>query len=146
VIRRATREDADAIAAVEVRAFRHAYVDILDAQYLSELDPDARSHEWRDAVAQPDRVVLVAELEDRVVGYASVRDDGDLRTLYVDPFAQGAGVGALLLAEAERAGARSLEVFEANGHARAFYEARGWRLDAVAGAWLGHALVKYVKQ
>jgi GNAT superfamily N-acetyltransferase len=73
--------------------------------------------------------VWVAEFEERVVGYASVRDDGDLRTLYVDPVAQGAGVGTRLLAEAERAGANSLQVFEANHHARRFYEDRGWQAD-----------------
>jgi len=145
VIRQATREDAAAIAAVEVRAFRHAYVDILDAQYLAELDPDARAEEWRESLAQPDRTVLVAELEDRVVGYASVRADGSLRMLYVDPFAQGAGVGTQLLAEAERAGARELEVFAANGHGRRFYEARGWRLDGEAGAWRDRPLVKYAR-
>jgi len=145
VIRRATRDDAEAIAAIEVRAFRHAYADILDPHYLAELDADARAEEWRTTLRAADRLVFVAELDGRVVGYASVRPDGDLRMLYVDPFAQGAGVGTQLLEAAERAGARELDVFEANGHGRGFYEARGWRLAGEAGAWLDRPLVKYVK-
>ena len=145
MIRRATPADAEAIAAVEVRAFRHAYADLLDPQFLAELDPDVEGQEWRDALAKDDRVVFVAELEGRVVGYASVREDGQLRTLYVDPFAQGAGVGTQLLAEAERAGARELEVFEANGHGRRFYEARGWRLAGVAGEWRDRRVLRYLR-
>jgi ribosomal protein S18 acetylase RimI-like enzyme len=145
VIRGATVADADGIAAVEVRTFRHAYGDILDPRFLAELDPSARAEEWREALGSDDRVVFVAEIDARVVGYASVRDDGDLRTLYVDPVAQGAGLGTRLLAEAERAGARTLEVFEANGHGRRFYEARGWRDDGPSGAWLDRPLRRYVR-
>jgi GNAT superfamily N-acetyltransferase len=144
VIRRATVGDADAIAAVGVRAFRRAYVDILEPQYLDELDPSDWAREWRDALEDGSRVVLVAEVEGRIVGYASVRGDGDLRTLYVDPVAQGAGIGTQLLAEAEAAGARTLEVFEANGHGRRFYEARGWRDDGPAGSWMDRPLRRYV--
>jgi GNAT superfamily N-acetyltransferase len=145
VIRRATRDDAAAIAQVLVRSWRHAYADILDPEFLADLDPAAIAAEWREAIGAEDRTVWVAEFEGRVVGYASVRDDGDLRTLYVDPVAQGAGVGTRLLAEAERAGANSLQVFEANHHARRFYEDRGWRADRPDGDWLGRPLLRYVR-
>jgi GNAT superfamily N-acetyltransferase len=144
VIRRATPADAAGIAAVEVRVFRHAYGDILDPEYLHDLDPAVRAEEWRDVLARQDRAVWVADVEGRVVGYASVRAD-ELRTLNVDPGAQGAGVGTQLLAEAEAAGARELEVFAANGHGRHFYEARGWRDAGSAGAWLDRPLRRYVK-
>jgi ribosomal protein S18 acetylase RimI-like enzyme len=144
VIRRATRDDAAGIAAVEVRTFRHAYAEILEPGFLADLDPVRRAGEWRDTLARADRVVWVAESEGRVVGYASIRD-GELRTLYVDPVAQGAGVGTRLLAEAEAAGACELEVFDANGHGRRFYESRGWRDEGVAGEWLGLALRRYVR-
>jgi ribosomal protein S18 acetylase RimI-like enzyme len=145
VIRRARGADADAIAAIEVRAFRHAYADILEPQFLSDLDPAARAEEWRETLGRGDRDVFVAEVQERVVGYVSVRADGDLRMLYVDPVAQGAGVGTQLLAEAERAGARALEVFAANGHGRRFYEARGWKDTGPAGAWLDRPLRRYVR-
>jgi GNAT superfamily N-acetyltransferase len=145
VIRPATRDDAAGIGAVLARTFRHAYADILDAQYLADLDPDALAGEWRAAFDRGDRVVFVAELDDRIVGFTSIRDDGNLRTLYVDPVAQGAGLGTRLLAAAEQAGARELEVFAANGHGRRFYEARGWRDGGDAGEWLGQPLRRYVR-
>jgi ribosomal protein S18 acetylase RimI-like enzyme len=144
VIRRATADDAADLAAVEVRTFRHAYADILDPEFLADQDPVARAEEWRKHLQLDDRAVWVAEVEGRVVGYASVRDQ-ELRMLYVDPFAQGAGVGSELLAQAEAAGACELEVFEANGHGRYFYEARGWRDAGPAGAWLDRPLRRYVK-
>ena len=79
-----------------------------------------------------------------VVGFASL-SGAKLTTLYVDPFAQGAGVGTRLLVEAEAAGARELEVFAANGHGRHFYEARGWSDDGAAGEWLDRPLRRYVR-
>jgi GNAT superfamily N-acetyltransferase len=144
VIRRATAADARGIAAVEVRAFRHAYADILEPQYLAEMDVDEEAAAWAASLAEPDRVAWVAEAEGRVVGYASIRDD-ELRTLYVDPAAQGAGLGTRLLAEAQSAGARCLYVFDANGHGRRFYESRGWQDAGEDGEWLGLALRRYVR-
>jgi GNAT superfamily N-acetyltransferase len=90
-------------------------------------------------------VFWVDEVDGRVVGYASVRERA-LTTLYVDPVAQGAGVGTRLLAEAEAAGAAELEVFEANGHGRRFYEDRGWRDAGPAGEWLDRPLRRYVRR
>jgi GNAT superfamily N-acetyltransferase len=107
------------------------------------MDRDDETTAWTETLARTDRVVWVAEAEGRVVGYASLRDD-ELRTLYVDPVAQGAGLGTRLLAEAEAAGARQLYVFDANGHGRRFYESRGWRDDGEDGEWLGLPLRRYV--
>ena len=63
----------------------------------------------------------------------------------MDPAAQGAGVGSALLAEAQAAGARELRVLEANGHAREFYEARGWRDDGEGGIYRGRPTRRYVR-
>jgi ribosomal protein S18 acetylase RimI-like enzyme len=144
VIRRATRADAAAIARVEIRTFRLAYEELLDPGFLDDLDPAERAAKWDEVLARRGTEVWVAEEGSAVVGYASVTD-GRLTTLSVDPVAQGAGVGTALLGEAERAGARSLQVFEANGHARHFYEDRGWRLAGEDGEWLERPLVRYVK-
>jgi ribosomal protein S18 acetylase RimI-like enzyme len=144
VIRRATPADAEALAGVEMRTFRRAYADILDAQFLADMDLAERTGVWERALAQDGQRLWLAEVEGRVVGYAVVRD-ALLRALYVDPVAQGAGVGSELLAQAEAAGARELEVFEANGHGRHFYEGRGWRDAGPAGEWLGRPLRRYVR-
>jgi ribosomal protein S18 acetylase RimI-like enzyme len=144
VIRRATPEDAAGIAAVLVRSWRRDYADIVGPQFLAELDVEERARKWREWLDSDGATAWVAEDRDRVVGFASLRD-AKLTTLYVDPVAQGAGVGTRLLAAAEAAGARELEVFEANGHGRHFYEARGWRDDGEAGEWLDQPLRRYVK-
>jgi len=144
VIRRATPGDAAGIAAVLVRAWRRAYADIVDPQVLDELDVDDRAQKWREWLDGNEALAWIAEEGGRVVGFASVRD-AKLTTLYVDPIAQGAGVGTRLLAEAEAAGARELEIFEANGHGRHFYEARGWLDDGPSGEWLDRPLRRYVK-
>ena len=144
MIRRATPDDAPAIAAVHVRSWRRAYEDVVDAHVLAELDVDERAERWRGWLGDEEALVWVAEEGGRVVAFASLRG-AKLTTLYVDPFAQGAGVGTRLLTAAEAAGARELEVFEANGHGRRFYEARGWRDDGEAGEWLDRPLRRYVR-
>jgi ribosomal protein S18 acetylase RimI-like enzyme len=144
VIRRATPDDAAGIAAVHVRSWRRDYADIVDPQVLAELDVGERTAKWRGWLDGDEALAWVAQEGDRIVGFASLRD-AKLTTLYVDPVAQGAGVGTGLLAEAEAAGARELEVFEANGHGRHFYEARGWLDDGPSGEWLDRPLRRYVK-
>lgn len=145
MIRRATPADADAIAGVLVRSWRRDYVDILDAHVLADLDAGERAATWRAWLGDAALQVWVADAQGRVVGFASLHG-AKLMTLYVDPVAQGAGVGTQLLAQAEAAGARELEVFAANGHGRRFYEARGWRLDGRSGEWLDRPLVRYVRK
>jgi ribosomal protein S18 acetylase RimI-like enzyme len=144
VIRRAAPDDAPAIAAVLVRAWQRDYADIVDPQVLAELDVEERTQVWRGWLGDDEVLVWVAEEGGRVVGFASLRG-AKLTTLYVDPFAQGAGVGTQLLAAAEAAGASELEVFEANGHGRHFYEARGWSDAGASGEWLDRPLRRYVR-
>jgi putative acetyltransferase len=143
VIRPATPQDAEAIAAVQDRSWRRAYADLLDPRAFDEMS-DARPERWRQFLADPDARAWVLEVEGRIVGFAGLRGR-ELRSLYVDPAAQGAGAGSALLAHAEAAGACELEVFEGNGHGRAFYEARGWRDDGPAGEWLDRRLRRYIR-
>ena len=144
MIRRAAPADAQALAGVELRTFRRAYADLLDPQFLADMDLAERTAAWERALAERDQRLWVAEIEGRVVAYAVLRG-AHLRALYVDPMAQGAGVGTRLLTEAEAAGARELEVFEGNGHGRLFYEDRGWRDAGPAGEWLDRPLRRYVR-
>jgi GNAT superfamily N-acetyltransferase len=136
VIRPATAADARALAELEVRAWRWAYVDIVAEPDM--ITVEERERRWTSA---PVAGAFVAEVGGRVVGVVQVGPDcedpalGLLRGLAVEPAAQGAGVGAALydhavawLREAGFAEA-VLWVFEANGHARGFYERRGWTAD-----------------
>lgn len=152
VIRGATTADAGAIGALHVRAWRRGYADIVDAQILDEMEPEGRAARWATILAAQDSKTLVAEVAGALCGFASVgtsreehapAGEGELCALYVDPAAQGAGVGTALLAAAEQAlrdrGDTSavLRVFTENGLARRFYARHGWTW--VPGSELPHS-------
>jgi ribosomal protein S18 acetylase RimI-like enzyme len=142
VIRPATLEDAAGIARVHVRAWRRAYPDILDPQILDDLSVEEFAQRWTGLLGDPGSRAWVCEVDGAVRGFASVRDS-EMTTLYVDPAAQGAGVGTALLREATDAGARTLQVLEANGEGRRFYERRGWAPTGPGEDWRGLATVRY---
>jgi GNAT superfamily N-acetyltransferase len=141
VIRPATVADARALAELEVRAWRWAYVDIVAEQDM--ITVDEREARWSSAVAIEG--AFVAEVGGRVVGTVQLGPDGEdpslglLRGPDVEPAAQGAGIGTALyehaVAQLRAAGFTEavLWVFEANGHARGFYERRGWTVDGATG-------------
>jgi GNAT superfamily N-acetyltransferase len=144
VIRAATEADAPAIAEIQARAWRWAYSDFVDHDDMPVADE--RLERWRAHVARGG--VRVFDQDGTVVGYAGVAEN-QLTSLYVEPGAQGAGVGGRLLDDAQerlRAGGHAvawLWVFVANAEGRAFYERRGWRPvgDPVrAEHWVGEAL------
>lgn len=129
MIRPATAADARAIAELEVRAWRWAYVDFVAEEDMPAVDE--RVARWagpRDASA------FVAEVEGRIVGVVEVGGDA-ITGLYVEPAAQGAGLGTSLYdfaCEHLRAAGYAEPVawiFEGNGHARGFFERRGWAPD-----------------
>jgi GNAT superfamily N-acetyltransferase len=141
VIRAATVDDAAVIASIQARGWRHAYADIVDPEHMP--DPAESEPRWRELLADPARDAIVCEAEATVAGFAAFgpsRDpgagSGELYAIYVEPSAQGAGVGKVLIAAAvDGLRARGfadamLWTLEGNGLARAFYERHGWTLDA----------------
>jgi GNAT superfamily N-acetyltransferase len=152
-IRPARPDDVQTLAEVQVRAWRWAYTDIIGEEHMPTVEE--REARWRDIDLAG---VAVWDQDGVLAGFASVgasRDEdaepstGEVYALYVDPPAQGAGVGAALLDDAvarlHDRGHRdaTLWVFTANGHARGFYEARGWRRDGRTGEWLGAGGMRY---
>lgn len=109
-VRPARPADAEAMGAVQARAWRGGYADVLDPEALDRLTPQALAGPWRQALTDPPtrkHKVLVACAGSAVVGFAAVapgRDpdatmaDGDLVVLVVDPAHRGAGHGSRLLA------------------------------------------------
>jgi len=146
VLRRATSADAATLAAIHGRAVLLAYEDFVPYDELTRYDQGELTAHW-SAVAGGSigHQVLVAATADDVprgfVVFGASRDadrprDGELSTLYVDPPAQGAGLGGELHGAALDALRDSgftdagVWVYEENGHARGFYERLGWELDA----------------
>jgi ribosomal protein S18 acetylase RimI-like enzyme len=141
MIRAATVADARAIGALQLRAWLRAYEDIVDGSVLAGYDVDGREARWVENLTAAESTTLVAEVGGRVCGFVSVGADraedtdpatGEIWALHVDPPAQGAGQGGELLSSGETQLRQSgyaravLRVFRDNGHARGFYEGRGW--------------------
>jgi GNAT superfamily N-acetyltransferase len=122
-LRSARTDDAPAVADV----FLSAHADAMP--YLPELHTDAETRVWIRDVVLTGCEVVVAEVGDRVAGFAAL-DADMLAHLYVHPDFQRRGIGDALLALAKelRPGGFRLWVFQRNTDARHFYERRGLRL------------------
>ena len=118
MIRRATPDDAEAVAEVFTRSF--GTLDFLPKLHTPEED---RAH-MAKIVSEQD--VWVAVEDGSVEGFIAF--ERDLGTFfYVEPEAQKRGVGSALFEHVcgERPGGFTFWVFQANEPARRFYERRG---------------------
>lgn len=134
-IRNAQIGDARAIAELLCNIDDHPH---WKERGVNELEQTVReSLEW----SNPQRLVLVAELENRVVGYGVVywqqllfsRKEGYVSELFIHSDASGKGVGTSLLrrmeAEAVAQHCRRLTLVnfkDVESYRRGFYSSRGW--------------------
>jgi GNAT superfamily N-acetyltransferase len=131
-IRAARPGDAETLFVLHRESAMTAYVEVFPPDLYRF--PDAQMRKvWAEALRSEDTSVLIAERAGSPVGFATA-SPGWLRNLFVLPAEWGRGAGAALHDEAlallRRHGAiAQLWVLEANGRARRFYEARGWRDD-----------------
>jgi GNAT superfamily N-acetyltransferase len=141
-IRHATRDDARAIATVQVAGWRAAYRGIVPDAVLDELSVEGRTEKWVEILGSGS-LVLVAEDGGEVVGWtAAWLAEGEIKGLYVLPDRLRRGIGTALLRAAHQQLAAAgreeavLWVFEQNAPARAFYAVHGYVAD---GARMVHA-------
>jgi len=142
-VRIAWSDDAPAIAAVQTRAWREMYADLLPVVGL-EIDPEA----WRASLARSTDArnrVLVALERNRVVGFALTTPaadpdcdpvtDGELSDLTVDPGERGKGHGSRLLQaavdtlEADRFTRAVTWALATDDAMREFFTQAGWAPD-----------------
>ncbi|MEY2473469.1 MAG: hypothetical protein QOK28_2798 [Actinomycetota bacterium] len=140
-VRRATRDDAAAIAAIHVEAYERGLGEVVDRAVLDAARLQRRPL-WDALLADPParQAVFVAEGEE-IVGFVSTGPDrdpvsgpdvGEIYALFVDPARWRVGVGRALLDTAieylRSIGVTEarLWVLDANDRARRFYAARGW--------------------
>jgi GNAT superfamily N-acetyltransferase len=140
-VRRATIDDAEAIAHVHIDAYEASLGGVVDRAVLDRAN--ARRHPmWVALLSEPPegQAVFVHD-DDGVTGFVSTgpsrgrdvsADEGEVYALFVDPSRWGTGVGGSLLERAVEH-LRSLGLQEAklwvldeNDRARRFYEAREW--------------------
>lgn len=147
-VRVAWADDAAAIAAVQVRAWRRMYDGLLPAEVLASLDPDEFSAAWHDALTKPKDArnrVLVALERNTVRGFAITSPcpdpdadpvaDGEVAELTVDPEQTRQGHGSRLLhacadtLRADRFRRAVLWVNSTDDVLRSFVTAAGWAAD-----------------
>lgn len=123
VIRPYRAEDARAVADLWHRAGRAAYDFIPTWQAFTR----ERAHEVFPKAVVEGKDLWVAVEDERPVGYLAL-DGPTLDRLYVDPPAQGRGVGTALLehAKALHPGGLELVTHRANRRARRFYDRHGF--------------------
>jgi GNAT superfamily N-acetyltransferase len=148
IIRLATVEDAEVLAAVQVRTWQVAYRGQIPQEYLDQRDPVRRQQgwlEWFGGNPAPAAVFVVEHEADGVVGFINVAPSrdvdtdprlvGEVQAVYVLPEYWGEGAGRLLMEAALRRLRESgyeevvLWVLATNERARRFYEAAGWQAD-----------------
>ena len=102
-VRPATPEDDEAVARIQLRAWRHSHAGLLGDAVLDQLDTGAVRAQWAQAIRvppSPAHLVLVACDGARVVGFAAsapVEDGVEVLALEVDPDHQRGGHGSRLL-------------------------------------------------
>ncbi len=142
-LRDAEPGDLADVAALFLRCWRTSYADVLPTHVLDVFDEAGALDLWRRPLCAPITGTrgVVAIVAERVTGIVRMGRDpdgpsaGHIFSLYVDPSAQGGGVGRLLLGEAvtwlraQGLMTATLWVFEANARARTFYASGGWLPD-----------------
>jgi putative acetyltransferase len=124
IVRPAEAADVPALAGIAQSSYSLAFADFLEIEVIDDHDTAffmARfAHAWQR--------MLVALSDGTPAGFLLMTEQ-HIDMLFMDPVASGRGGGALLLQEAERRGARSLECFRDNHAARRFYERHGWQVE-----------------
>ena len=104
-IRRATADDADAIAEVHVSSWRTTYVGIVEQTYIDALSVADRAADWKRWFAKPGLsapdVLVAVEAHGAIVGFISggeIREpvpgfDAELHAIYLLQSHQGIGLG-----------------------------------------------------
>lgn len=119
--RPARAADAAAIAGVLSPSFRLL-------SFLPMLHTEEEDRWFIENVILKESTVTVAEGDTGIVAFLA-QEGEEVRMLYTHPDFIGAGAGSLLIEVAKRSGAAALELwcFQANTHARRFYERRGFK-------------------
>jgi ribosomal protein S18 acetylase RimI-like enzyme len=155
--RRATLNDASAIAQVHDEAWRLAYRGVISGTRLEQM-VERRGPTWWLKAVRRQANILVIEVGGRVAGYATVGPTrmrtlpfvGEIYELYIKPEYQGLGFGRHLFRaareELHRFGLRSfaVRVLSENEPARAFYGSMGGQAVAETSERVGESAMDVV--
>jgi GNAT superfamily N-acetyltransferase len=162
--RAATAADGARISEIRVLSWRHAYRDILPADGLAGMRPEAGTERWSELAELPAPIGLFVAVgdDDRPMAYCMVgaaREEvdrhpslstGELWAIYADPAVLGTGAGGAVHATGLDHLARNgfahavLWVLEDNDIGLGFYRANGWQPDGgrTDFEWAGRQVVE----
>ena len=107
-VRKATVEDAVAVARVHVLSWQETYAGIVPQSYLDALNIDTRAKYWATHLQNPDAFdIYVGEVDGEICGIAAgdrAREpehgyEGEILLIYVLKAAKGKGLGRMLMRE-----------------------------------------------
>ena len=115
-------EDEEAAIALWLTSWQHAY---------PRIDFAARMPWWRErwrGELVPNAAIIVAEQQDRLLGFVTIDQQGYLDQLVVAPDHWGSELGTMLVKEAKRLSPSSITLLVNTDNARAirFYERNGF--------------------
>ena len=153
-VRRARIDDAAGIAAVHDAAWRYAYRGILLGIDLERM-VERRGPLWWEKAIRRHVVVLVLEVDGRVVGYATLGPTrmrtlpykGEIYEIYVLPEYQGLGLGSRLFQSARRMlgdlhfAGLAVRALRDNDNAVGFYRRLGGRVVVETGERIGDTVL-----
>jgi len=146
MIRPATQEDINAIAALHIEGWKAAYGGLVDQTYLDSLTLEKRIQDWTGWMATGETTILMAEEQGRPVGWTAfgrtrtpppgsspIRPlySGEIYGLYLHPDVWRQGHGKALIKQAakdlkaQKHSSLCLWVLDGNARAKSFYEAMG---------------------
>ena len=144
MIRQAVLEDAEAIAKVHVASWQAAYKGLMPEDFLANLSVEQRKTQWQQWLGQAEQVMMVCEVNGKVVGFSSAgkpRDTdvsiytAELYTLYLlsDYWGKGYGKGLYqeTFKELKTRGFKQLVlwVLDNNTRGQIFYQGMGLTHD-----------------
>lgn len=158
--RRASVDDAEAIALVHCESWRTTYPRLIPDEVIqSWADLDKRTAGWRTIASERPQTLWLGTLNDRVIGFADggkAREpndgcDGQLFGIYLLATAQRQGIGQQLVAKvfadlraANYTSAR-VEVLKGNVPAISFYERLGAKpVREAPFEMMGHSLIEII--
>ncbi len=156
ILRRATIEDAPALAELGRRSFCVAFEHLYEpADLAAFLEAHKTTDAYAAIIGDPRQLVMLAEQEGRTMGYCTLGLDSEyavhsdaakpiaLGQLYIDPALTGQGVGAKLMgwamqeAQDRECDAIQLSVWSENFGAQRFYTRYGFAKIADIEFWVG---------
>ncbi len=152
IIRPATLKDASQLGKIQVTSWRSAFRGIAPDEYLDrQISEENQVSDWQEILADHEQIVVVAEINAEVVGYAwahaednpKIAWEAELISMHLLPAFKRQGLGRELFSAAatqlQKQGCHSayLWVLEENQSAREFYVALGGKPSGTHQVELG---------